>query len=137
MKIHEATEQAYKNGYKHGYEDGMIKGTKWQPIGEQFEFACRVCFYLGSCGEECRNCKCEKKPGFVFDPDKFIKLCKEMNKERYWYNASSGELIRLDKKELDEIKKDRDFWKGIADRSLQAIVSIAERLASYTDRRKQ
>ncbi len=104
-------------------------GATWQPFGEQFAFACRVCFYRGSCGKECHNCKCEKEPGFVFDPDKFIELCREMNKERYWYNADNGELIRLDKEEMDNIKKDRDFWKGMADKALQSIVSIAERLA--------
>ena len=101
----------------------------WQPIGEQFAFACRVCFRLGSYGEECCNCRCETKPGFLFDPGKFIELCREMNKERYWYDAKSCELIRLDKKELDDIRKDRDFWKGMADQALQRIVSIAERLA--------
>ena len=31
MKIHEATEQAYKNGYKKGYEDGK---PKWIPVAE-------------------------------------------------------------------------------------------------------
>ena len=101
--------------------------SKWQPIGDQFPMACRVCENAGS--EMCVDCRCEKASGFEFNPNQFIKLCREMNKERYWYNANSGELIRLDKKELDAIKKDRDFWKGMADRALQSIVSIAERLA--------
>ena len=34
MKIHEATEQAYKNGYDKGYEDGR---PKWIPVTEQEE----------------------------------------------------------------------------------------------------
>ena len=32
MKIHEATEQAYKNGYDKGYEDGR---PKWIPVTER------------------------------------------------------------------------------------------------------
>ena len=112
----------------------MINGTRWQPIGEQFAYACRVCLYRGSCGKECRNCKCEKEPGFVFDPDKFIELCREMNKERYFYDAKSCELIRLDKNELDYIKKERDYWKGMADSALQSIVSIAEKMAESHSR---
>ena len=32
MKIHEATEQAYKNGYAKGYEDGR---PKWIPVTER------------------------------------------------------------------------------------------------------
>lgn len=32
MKIHEATEQAYKNGYDKGYEDGR---PKWIPVAER------------------------------------------------------------------------------------------------------
>ena len=32
MKIHEATEQAYKNGYDNGYEDGR---PKWIPVTER------------------------------------------------------------------------------------------------------
>ena len=106
-----------------------ITGANWQPFGEQFAYACRVCFYRGSDDKECLSCRCETKPGFVFDPDKFIEMCREMNKERYWYDAKSGDLIRLDKKELDDIRKDRDFWKGMADKALNSIVGIAERLA--------
>lgn len=104
-------------------------GAKWQPIGEQFAFACRVCFYRCSYGKECHNCKCEKEPGFVFDPDKFIELCRDMNKERYWYDSKNDKMIRLDAMELEVVKKDRDFWKGMADKAMQSIVGIAERLA--------
>lgn len=32
MKIHEATEQAYKNGYDKGYADGR---PKWIPVSER------------------------------------------------------------------------------------------------------
>lgn len=32
MKIHEATEQAYKNGYDKGYEDGR---PKWIPVTDR------------------------------------------------------------------------------------------------------
>ena len=104
-------------------------GAKWQPFGEQFAYACSVCFYRDSCGPECHKCKCEKEPGFVFDPDKFLKLCKDMNKERYYYDGKDCRPIRFDVKELDYIKKDRDFWKRMTDKSLQAIVSIAEKMA--------
>ena len=102
-------------------------GARWQPYGDQFKFACRVCFYRDSSRKECHNCKCEKEPGFVFDPDKFIELCREMNRERYFYDSKSGKLIRLDKNELDNIKADRDYWRSMADKALQQIVHIADR----------
>lgn len=61
MKIHEATEQAYKNGYDKGYEDGR---PKWIPVTERLpEDDTRVLVYLrdGYGGNEmidtdrCRN----------------------------------------------------------------------------------
>ena len=37
MKIHEATEQAYKNGYDKGYADATDNnvGSKWIPVTER------------------------------------------------------------------------------------------------------
>lgn len=44
MKIHEATEQAYKNGYDKGYADGR---PKWIPVTERLpDDDTRVLVYL-------------------------------------------------------------------------------------------
>ena len=51
-------------------------GAKWQPVGEQFAVACRVCAKEGTL--DCCDCMCEKTPSFEFDPRKYIKLCQEI-----------------------------------------------------------
>ena len=64
MKIHEATETAYKNGYADGYEDGKrdaVKHGKWKindeliPWGCPYE--CSVCG-MANCATNkyCPNC---------------------------------------------------------------------------------
>ena len=107
-------------------------GAKWQPIADQFIAACRVCFYRDTMCAECCNCRNGKEPGFVFDPDKYIELYRELTKKRYWVTGD-GNPVRIDlmheSEELKAVKKDRDFWKGMADKALQSIVGIAERLA--------
>ena len=107
-------------------------GAKWQPFGDQFQAACRVCFYRETMCAKCHDCKCEKQPGFVFDPDKYIELYRELTKKRYFI-SDDCKPVRIDlmheSEELKAIKEDRDFWKGIADKAFQSIVGIAERLA--------
>ena len=57
MKIHEATEQAYKNGYAKGYEDGR---PKWIPVTERLpdgeELVLILCKngarFVGYCGKQ-------------------------------------------------------------------------------------
>ena len=47
MKIHEATEQAYKNGYEKGYEDGK---PKWIHVTERLpEDICPVLVAFADC----------------------------------------------------------------------------------------
>lgn len=74
MKVHEATEQAYKNGYKKGYEEGFkegyeggfdvgkrnaVKHGRWVKLGKH-DWACSVCkigvpyYYTGH--HYCPNC---------------------------------------------------------------------------------
>jgi hypothetical protein len=107
-------------------------GAKWQPFGDQFQAACRVCFYRDTKCAQCQDCRCEKKPGFAFDPDKYIELYRELTKRRYWISEEFGP-VRIDpfqeSEELKAVKKDRDFWKSLADKAMQSIVSIAERMA--------
>ena len=107
-------------------------GAKWQPLGDQFVAACKVCFYRNTMCAECSDCKFEKKPGFVFDPDKYIELYRELTKKRYFISDNFGP-VPIDQmhesEEMKAIKKERDFWKLMADKALQSIVGIAERLA--------
>ena len=57
MKIHEATEQAYKNGYEDGFKDGYDGGLDvgkrhamdWIPVTERLPET--TCTNLVSCGE--------------------------------------------------------------------------------------
>lgn len=107
---------------------------KWQPIGsEQFAAACRVC---GAVRDEknnpCYHCKREQKSGFVFDPNKYIVLYRELTKRRYWISDDLRPVCidpTYESEELKAVKKDRDFWKGLADKAMQSIMSIAERMA--------
>ena len=112
-----------------------LQNEKWQPVGcEQFAAACRVC---GAVKDEdnnpCHRCKREQKSGFVFDPHKYMELYGELTKKRYWI-AEGCNPVRIDlmheSEELKAIKEDRDFLRRIADKALNAIVDIAEQMAS-------
>lgn len=58
MKIHEATEAAYKNGYRKGYEDGKrdaVKHGRW--LDGNSRQPCSVCRYRGmKSWNFCPNC---------------------------------------------------------------------------------
>ena len=104
----------------------------WQPYGEQFGWACRVCARPDPL--RCNDCKCEKQSGFVFDPDLFIKLCREMTEEKYYFD---GEQIRIIKEgnrvfeledKLKQVEEDRNYWRSIADKALREIVNIVYKL---------
>lgn len=73
MKIHEATEQAYKNGYDKGYEDGKkdaVKRGRWIMKEIMLRMGVPKGAYCSECGEEtaipsnyCPNCGADmRKP---------------------------------------------------------------------------
>lgn len=108
-----------------------ITGAKWQPFGDQFQAACKVCFYRDTMCAKCCDCKNEREPGFVFDPDKYIEMYRELTKKRYWISDDLRPVCidtRLESEELQAAKKDRDFWRGIADKAFQEVVNMANKL---------
>ena len=53
MKVHEATEQAYKNGYAKGYEDGT---PKWISVSERLpEYGSNVLAFCSNGSVELRS----------------------------------------------------------------------------------
>ena len=60
MKIHEATEQAYKNGYENGYEDGKrdaVKHGRWVDAYGIRKSKCKNCgVAFGRVMEDCHFC---------------------------------------------------------------------------------
>ena len=83
----------------------MVDGAKWQPYADQFPYACRVCKY----GEDtvmtvrCEACRMEKRPGFEFEPHRYLDFCKSQAAKQ---RAASREK---------ELEKDRDFWKNLVE----------------------
>jgi hypothetical protein len=100
----------------------------WQPFGDQFLWACRICANVGSL--KCAECKSEKKPGFEFDCYKYMKLCQEFSKESFFWDdkywciggmRNSGKIFFLEqmlghtRAELKEVREARDAYKQLAD----------------------
>lgn len=93
----------------------MVAGTRWQPVGEQFAYACMVCKH----GEDtamtikCETCRMEKKSGFEFDPNRYISFIRSMEdkvRELKYKTMPSKELM-----------EDRDFWENIAEAALRRL----------------
>lgn len=57
MKIHEATEQAYKNGYEKGKRDAVKPNGRWKCAGLG-DYYCSLCCFVvsGSNYHYCPHC---------------------------------------------------------------------------------
>lgn len=110
----------------------MIKGTRWQPIGKQFEWACRVC--VNSETLTCVDCRNEECPGFEFDPHMYIKMCRELTEDKYYYDGeklhriTAGNRFAEMEEKLKRTEEDRDYWRRIAEKALQEVVNMAYKL---------
>lgn len=110
----------------------MVPGSKWQPTGCQYAYACRVCANEGS--DECSACLMERHTGFEFDPRKYIKMCNEYTNGWHEGNKNwciggmrgSGKIFHLEQM-LARVTEDRDYWRHLAESAIQRIKEMAER----------
>lgn len=114
----------------------MIDGARWQPVGEQVAYACRVCKH----GKDtvmtikCENCLMEKKSGFEFDPGRYIKMMQEIiggytegNKNRMiGGERGAGKLFHLEQT-LSLLVEDRNYWRDLAESAIQHNKRMTER----------
>lgn len=113
---------------------------KWQPIGDQFPWACRVCVNKDS--TKCLDCRCEKTSGFEFEPHQYVKLCQKFGEEKYFFDGEKywlvggqrggGKIFHLEQmlakkdEQLKFWKEDRDYWKQIAQSMIQRVVELSQ-----------
>lgn len=115
-------------------------GARWQPIGDQFAWACRVCVNKGSV--KCVDCRCEKIPGFEFEAHLYLKLCEEFSQNHYFYDGEkiqfiggtlgAGKIFHLEQmlvkkdEQLKFWKEDREYWKSLAESMIQRVVELSQ-----------
>ena len=94
-------------------------GARWQPIGDQFPYACRVCCHGidTALTVRCRYCKMEERPGFEFDPDRYISFVRSIEDK---YRALEYRKLPGDDA-LKTVGEDRDFWKSLAKAAIQRL----------------
>lgn len=95
---------------------------RWQPVGDQYQWACKVCFCEGSLA--CIDCKSGKKAGFEFDCDKYVKLCQEFSKERFF--CDGDKVWPISGERLKRAEEERDYWKREAINAMHQMTRMAQ-----------
>ena len=97
MKNIDATEIAYKNGYEAGKRDAVK--VRWQPSGKQFAYTCKVCKHGPDLASDiCRNCLCEKEPGFEFDCRMYLVMQQKLEEELRRLRCMTQNFVDYSKK---------------------------------------
>ena len=114
----------------------MMDGARWQPSGEQFAYACMVCIHRKDTVMtlKCENCRMEKKAGFEFDPNRYIKLMQKITGGYAEGNKNcmiggergAGKLFHLEQT-LSILVEDRNYWRDLAESAIQHNKRMTER----------
>lgn len=102
----------------------MIKGTRWQPVGNQFAWACRVCRNATAIGgDTCDKCLREVQSGFEFDHRLYMERQAKLDDEKimlFGGQRGGGKIFHLEQilsvkcAQLKATEEDRDRWESAA-----------------------